>query len=161
MRNILTNILIKAQGKEGEQMKKGTTPTLVIRLSEKIENIKSVIISFRGKYAQNMLFQKTYPESGTLVDGRIYIPLSQKETDMLPNKLLVECQINLASGAVAKTDIKRLIISDTLATEYIDGAASDGNEYNVTFSLADKIENDQLWRPHVDEDGILTSKIFQ
>lgn len=109
----------------------GATYTLPIDIQYQLENVARVIVTLRNETTQQIIL-KNYPndnETYLMSDGRLGVRLSQQDTIDLVGSVKVEAQINLGSGAVAKTETKRVFVSPTLHTEIVDGAADNGEVY--------------------------------
>lgn len=117
----------------------GATYTLPIDIQYPLGNVSKVIVTLKNETTQQKIL-KNYPndnETYLMSDGRIGVRLSQQDTIGLVGNVKVEAQINLASGAVAKTETKRVFVSPTLHTEIVDGAADNGENLldGVTLEL--------------------------
>lgn len=109
----------------------GATYTLPIDIQYPLENVARVIVTLRNETTQQIIL-KNYPndnETYLMSDGRLGVRLSQQDTIDLVGSVKVEAQINIGSGAVAKTETKRVFVSPTLHTEIVDGAADNGEVY--------------------------------
>ena len=106
----------------------GATYTLPIDIQYPLENVARVIVTLKNETTQQIIL-KNHPndnETYLMSDGRLGVRLSQQDTIDLVGSVKVEAQINLGSGAVAKTETKRVFVSPTLHTEIVDGAADNG-----------------------------------
>lgn len=117
----------------------GATYTLPIDIQYPLGNVSKVIVTLKNETTQQKIL-KNYPndnETYLMSDGRLGVRLSQQDTISLVGNVKVEAQINLASGAVAKTETKRVFVSPTLHTEIVDGAADNGENLldGVTLEL--------------------------
>ena len=109
----------------------GATYTLPIDIQYPLGNVSKVIVTLKNETTQQKIL-KNYPndnETYLMSDGRIGVRLSQQDTISLVGNVKVEAQINIGSGAVAKTETKRVFVSPTLHTEIVDGAADNGEVY--------------------------------
>ena len=109
----------------------GATYTLPIDIQYPLGNVSKVIVTLKNETTQQKIL-KNYPndnETYLMSDGRLGVRLSQQDTISLVGNVKVEAQINLASGAVAKTETKRVFVSPTLHTEMVEGATDNGEVY--------------------------------
>ena len=109
----------------------GATYTLPIDIQYPLGNVSKVIVTLKNETTQQKIL-KNYPndnETYLMSDGRLGVRLSQQDTISLVGNVKVEAQINIGSGAVAKTETKRVFVSPTLHTEIVDGAADNGEVY--------------------------------
>lgn len=109
----------------------GATYTLPIDIQYPLGNVSKVIVTLKNETTQQKIL-KNYPndnETYLMSDGRLGVRLSQQDTLDLVGNVKVEAQINLASGAVAKTETKRVFVSPTLHTEMVEGATDNGEVY--------------------------------
>ena len=107
----------------------GATYTLPIDIQYPLGNVSKVIVTLKNETTQQKIL-KNYPndnETYLMSDGRLGVRLSQQDTISLVGNVKVEAQINLASGAVAKTETKRVFVSPTLHTEMVSGAEDNGD----------------------------------
>ena len=109
----------------------GATYTLPIDIQYPLGNVSRVIVTLKNETTRQKIL-KNYPndnETYLMSDGRLGVRLSQQDTLDLVGNVKVEAQINLASGAVAKTETKRVFVSPTLHTEMVEGATDNGEVY--------------------------------
>lgn len=109
----------------------GATYTLPIDIQYQLENVARVIVTLKNETTQQIIL-KNYPndnETYLMSDGRLGVRLSQQDTISLVGNVKVEAQINIGSGAVAKTETKRVFVSPTLHTEMVEGATDNGEVY--------------------------------
>ena len=109
----------------------GATYTLPIDIQYPLGNVSKVIVTLKNETTQQKIL-KNYPnanETYLMSDGRIGVRLSQQDTIGLVGNVKVEAQINIGSGAVAKTETKRVFVSPTLHTEMVEGATDNGEVY--------------------------------
>lgn len=109
----------------------GATYTLPIDIQYPLGNVSKVIVTLKNETTQQKIL-KNHPndnETYLMSDGRLGVRLSQQDTISLVGNVKVEAQINLASGAVAKTETKRVFVSPTLHTEMVEGATDNGEVY--------------------------------
>jgi hypothetical protein len=107
----------------------GATYTLPISIDIDIGKSNKIIITLKNR-GTGKTVQKRYPydsETRLMDGGMIGAKLSQQDTIDLCGNVSVEAQINLASGAVAKTHTARTYIAPTLYTEIVDGAEDTGD----------------------------------
>ncbi len=108
----------------------GTTAWARFEVNIDLALVNSIVITY-SRRAGGTILQKRYPDDTEYRDGLIWLPLTQQDTSTLRSGgdiVLVELQFNLVSGAVAKSEIKTVCVSDTLATEYVDGSAPDDSQ---------------------------------
>lgn len=106
----------------------GATYTLPIDIGAALSDVAEVIVTLRSEKTGTKRV-KRYPhdyDSYLMDDGRIGLRLSQRDTLMLVGRVTVEAQVNLIAGSVAKTITAETVISDTLGTEFVPGAADNG-----------------------------------
>lgn len=121
----------------------GATYTLPIDIKYPLENAAKVIVTLRSETTQRKIL-KNYPDdidTYMMDDGRLGIRLMQQDTLDLVGYVKVEAQINLVSGAVAKTMTERIFISPTLNTEFVNGAMDNGEVTldGVTLALGEPV----------------------
>lgn len=107
----------------------GATYTLPISIDIDIGKSNKIIITLKNR-GTGKTVQKRYPydsETRLIDGGMIGAKLSQQDTIDLCGNVAIEAQINLASGAVAKTHTARTFIAPTLYTEIVDGAEDTGD----------------------------------
>jgi hypothetical protein len=107
----------------------GATYTLPISIDIDIRKSNKIIITLKN-WGTGKTVQKRYPndsETRLMDGGMIGAKLSQQDTIDLCGNVAVEAQINLASGAVAKTHTVRTFIAQTLYTEIVEGAEDMGD----------------------------------
>lgn len=107
----------------------GATYTLPISIDIDIGKSNKIIITLKNR-GTGKTVQKRYPydsETRLMDGGMIGAKLSQQDTIDLCGNVSVEAQINLASGAVAKTHTARTYIAPTLYTEIVEGAEDTGD----------------------------------
>ena len=124
----------------------GATYTLPIDIQYPLGNVSKVIVTLKNETTQQKIL-KNYPndnETYLMSDGRLGVRLSQQDTISLVGNVKVEAQINLASGAVAKTETKRVFVSPTLHTEMVSGAEDNGDVMleDVTLEIGEAITLD-------------------
>ena len=124
----------------------GATYTLPIDIQYPLGNVSKVIVALKNETTQQKIL-KNYPndnETYLMSDGRLGVRLSQQDTISLVGNVKVEAQINLASGAVAKTETKRVFVSPTLHTEMVSGAEDNGDVMleDVTLEIGEAITLD-------------------
>ena len=117
----------------------GATYTLPIDIQYPLGNVSRVIVTLKNETTRQKILKKSPNDNETYLmsDGRLGVRLSQQDTLDLVGNVKVEAQINLMSGAVAKTETRRVFVSPTLYTEMVDGAADNGDVYldGVTLEL--------------------------
>lgn len=121
----------------------GATYTLPLNISYPLQNTEKIIITLKNE-ATGIKRTKHYPnneETWMMADGRIGVRLTQQDTIDLVGYVKIEAQINLKSGAVAKTKTERTYIASTLNTEIVEGAMDDGETYleGVTMEMGDPV----------------------
>lgn len=107
----------------------GATYTLPVSVGYPTEKAAKIIITIKNNKSGASV-QKRYPNDAEtrLMDGdTIGVKLSQQDTINLCGNIIVEAQINLVSGTVAKTNPARKYIAPTLYTEIVDGAEDAGD----------------------------------
>lgn len=117
----------------------GATYTLPLNIRYPLQNTEKIIITLKNE-ATGIKRTKHYPnneETWMMADGRIGVRLTQQDTIDLVGYVKIEAQINLKSGAVAKTKTERTYIASTLNTEIVEGAADNGENLldGVTLEL--------------------------
>lgn len=108
----------------------GTTAWARFEVNIDLALVNSIVITY-SRRAGGTILQKRYPDDTEYRDGLIWLPLTQQDTATLRSGgeiVLVELQFNLRSGAVTKSGIKTVCVSDTLATEYVDGSVPDDSQ---------------------------------
>lgn len=106
----------------------GATYTMPVTIPYELEKANRVLVTLKNESTEIKRI-KHYPnetETWLMPDGRLGVRLSQQDTIDLVGNVKVEAQINLASGAVAKTETKRVFVSPTLHTEMVEGATDNG-----------------------------------
>lgn len=121
----------------------GATYTLPLNIRYPLNNTEKMIITLKNE-ATGIKRVKHYPndqETWLMSDGRIGVRLSQQDTIDLVGCIKIETQINLKSGAVAKTETGKAYISQTLNTEIVSGAMDDGETYldGVSLEIGDPV----------------------
>lgn len=107
----------------------GATYTLPVKIPYDLEKADRILVTLKNE-STGIMRIKHYPhetETWLMPDGKLGARLSQQDTIDLVGNVKVEAQINLGSGAVAKTETKRVFISPTLRTEMVDGAMDNGD----------------------------------
>ena len=117
----------------------GATYTLPVTIPYEIEKANRVLVTLKNE-STGIMRIKHYPhetETWLMPDGRLGVRLSQQDTIDLVGYVKIEAQINLKSGAVAKTKTERTYIASTLNTEIVEGAADNGENLldGVTLEL--------------------------
>lgn len=117
----------------------GATYTLPLNIRYPLQNTEKIIITLKNE-ATGIKRTKHYPnneETWMMADGRIGVRLTQQDTIDLVGYVKIEAQINLKSGAVAKTKTERTYIASTLNTEIVEGAMDNGENLldGVTLEL--------------------------
>ncbi|MBS5344574.1 MAG: hypothetical protein KHX91_08470 [Clostridium sp.] len=116
-------------------MKQGTTPTKRVKLDIDNSLIESVFFTVKsGK----QLIIKYYPGEVVYEDGLYFLTFTQKETENLQYFCLLEAQVNLLDGSVAKSNIERFTVACTLYTN-IQGAHTGGVDKEISLISSDVI----------------------
>lgn len=104
-------------------MKQGTTQALAIELDIDLALAETIIFTIKGKNdkTSEILLQKAFPQNTIVIDKKIYINFTQKETELFPSFIFIEGQINFKDKSVGKTNTIRKFVDSTLFTGYIEG----------------------------------------
>lgn len=114
-------------------MKSGANYVILANLDIDVSKVDKIIFTLRGE--KNTL-TKFYPDDVTITDKVCSILLYQEDTQALEGTVLIEAQINYSDGAVSKTDIARLYVQQSLATELVEGNTPTGKDIrDVTFEV--------------------------
>lgn len=120
-------------------MKQGTTTTFNFHFNIDLSLITSIDFFFHcerdNKTKREPLLTKTFPENGYKKDGVIYMPLTQEETAVLPNKFYIEPQLNFVDKSSTKAHTKSYNMEPTIYTHYLDGNQSSGEEENIDINF--------------------------
>ena len=121
----------------------GATYTLPLNIRYPLQNTEKIIITLKNE-STGIKRTKHYPnneETWLMADGRIGVRLTQQDTIDLVGYVKIEAQINLKSGAVAKTKTERTYIASTLDTEIVEGAMDNGEVYldGVAMEMGDPV----------------------
>ena len=103
-------------------VKRGTTPTLPIRINIPFENIKHIDFIFKRQKSENypklLEIGFDFPETIVEVDGDSFIinaELSKEETrKLIQGKVFMDTQIIFNNGKIPPTEIVELNIGETL-----------------------------------------------
>ena len=108
-------------------MKAGATYNLMIKVPDVTDSSMDIIskIIFTLQNNAGNQIQKVYPDEVTLMQDIFIVPLSQDDTETLVGMVKLEAQINYANNAVQKSYLKTFSISETLATEKVEGGKPD------------------------------------
>lgn len=132
-------------------MKQGTTPTKKIQIDVENSLIESII--FTIKSGKNLL-SKRYPDEVEYKDGYYLLNLSQEDTKDLELFCLLEAQINLLGGAVAKTVTESFFVSSSIYTEIQGDHAGGVEDKEISLSSSDMIVVEGKSSPVYAEDVI-------
>lgn len=114
-------------------MKSGANYVILANLDVDTSKVDKIIFTLRGE--KNTL-TKTYPTDVTEANKVFSILLYQADTQALEGTVLIEAQINFSDGAVSKTEISRLYVQQSLATELVEGNTPTGTDVrDVTFEV--------------------------
>lgn len=104
-------------------MKQGTTQSFKITLECDISNIDSIIFTIKSKddIDAPIILQKYHPQDTEIIDGVIYLGLTQEETLLFKDYIYLEGQVNFRDKSVGKTQTIRKLITDTLYTQILGG----------------------------------------
>ena len=117
-------------------MKQGTTPTKKINLSIENNLIENIIFTVKDG---NFLLHKRYPAEVAYQDGLYWLNFTQEETEPLQGHSLIEAQITLTGGAVAKTETKPFFIESSIYTEIEGDHAGGVDDDTIKMASADVI----------------------
>lgn len=109
-------------------MKRGTTPTLPIRINADIENIQIIefIFSTKVKLGREILrkkFEEPFPLDNDYADEGfvILVPFTASETMRFESEYaFMDTRIVFNNGTIPQTEIKKINIKDTLFKEVYD-----------------------------------------
>ena len=127
-------------------MKRGTTPTLEIKLELNATDVTEVYFTFKEKVedSDEFLLQKKYPKDASYDEENevFLLPLTQEDTLALTDTYFLEAEVVIGGKSVIKSDIGKEIMQPTLYTEVISGNESNGNNETITLSFTDYIKQE-------------------
>lgn len=111
-------------------MKAGSTQALFMDIDVDLSLVDSIIFTFSDSL-KIKVFQKVYPDDTQVIDGKLYIPLDQRDTLALKGQYYVEGQVNFIDKSVVKTETFQRRMGDTLDTYFIDGNTPNINSADI------------------------------